>query len=84
MNELTREDRTILSQVAKRAGRTGDYLGELRKLEELDYRRTFNRLYHCCNPTVGQGTPPNLSAQVKRNIEANLSEDWAGMGLAVY
>ena len=84
MNELTREDRTILTQVAIRAGRTKDYLGEVRKVEEHDYRRTFNRLYHCCNPTVGHGTPPNLSAQVKRNIEANLAEDWAGMGLAVY
>lgn len=84
MEELTREDRAILSRVAKRSGRSEDYFREVRKVEELDYRRTFNRLYHCDHPTVGHGTPPNLSAQVKRNIDAYLAEGWAGMGLAVY
>ena len=84
MEELTREDRDILHRVAMRAGPSEGYFNEVRKVEELDYRRTFNRLYHCLHPTVGQGTPPSLSAQVQRNIEAYLAKDWAGMGLAVY
>ena len=84
MEELTKEDTAILARVAMRTGRSQDYYSEVRKLEELDYRRTFTRLYHCCHPTAGHGTPPNLSAQVKRHIEAYLEKGWAHMGLAVY
>ena len=84
MRDVTREDRAIMARVATRAGRSGSYSRDIRKLEELDYRRTFRRLYHCAHPTVGAGTPPSLSAQVKRNIDACLEQGWVGMGLAVY
>ena len=84
MEKLTLEDRDILRRVATRTGGSDEYFNDVRKVEEMDYRRTFNRLYHCCHPTVGQGTPPNLSAQVRRNIDAYLAKDWTGMGLAVY
>ncbi len=84
MKNLTGEDSAILARIASKSGGSEDYFSGIRKVEERDYRRTFTRLYHRAHPRVGHGTPPNLSAQVRRNIEAYDDEGWTGMGLAVY
>ena len=84
MDNLTGEDSAILARIASKNGSSENYFSDIRKVEDRDYRRTFTRLYHYAHPRVGHGAPPNLSAQVRRNIEAYDDEGWMDMGLAVY